>query len=78
MSDQHCPQLDKITVRRILHLDNPPRILATSDLFAVDFDHGVGTNDGKGDGLAKLLNLLLVVLILVTKIGRFGLIWTNL
>jgi hypothetical protein len=65
--DQHRSQLDEVAVRRIFDLDDSPRILPTSNLLAVNLDHRVGAHDREGDGLAKLLNLLLVVFILITK-----------
>ena len=71
MGDQHRSKLDEIAVCRIFHFHYAPGILTASDLLSVDLDHGVGANDGEGDRLAKLLNLRLVILILVARIGRF-------
>ena len=71
MGDQHRSKLDEIAVCRIFHFHNAPGILTPSDLLSVYLDHGIRANDGEGDRLAKLLNLRLVILILVAKIGRF-------
>ncbi len=73
MRNKHGSQLNKVAVGWILNFYDAPRVLSTPYLLAVDFNHGIGTNNGKGDGLSKLLYLLLVFLILVTENRSTGL-----
>jgi hypothetical protein len=45
--------------------DYSPRVLPSSDLFAVDLERGVAGDDGEGDALLQFLVLLLELVVLV-------------
>jgi hypothetical protein len=47
-------------------------IKLTPDLLAVDLDHGVGADHREGDGLAKLLDLLLVVFVFIAETNQLS------
>jgi len=45
--------------------NDSPRVLPSSDLFAVDLERGIAGNDGEGDALLQFLVLLLKLVVLV-------------
>ena len=67
MCNKHGPQLHKVTVGRILYFNYSPRILPSPQFFPAYVYEGVSADNGKWYGLPKLLNLLLEVVVLVTK-----------
>lgn len=54
---QHGAQLDEVAVFRVLNFDHSPRVLAPSDLAALDLEQCVGTADSKRDSFFQLANL---------------------
>lgn len=52
---------------RIFDFDHSPRIKAATNLLTADIDHGIGTDNGKGNGIPQPLNLLFEFLIFITK-----------
>ena len=67
MCNKHGPQLHKVTVGRVLYLNYSPGILPSSQFLSAYVYEGVSTDNGKWYRLPKLLNLLLEVVVLVTK-----------
>ena len=67
MCNKHGSQLHKVTMGRILYFNYSPRILPSSQFFPSYFNEGVSTDNGKWYRFAKLLNLLLEVVVLVTE-----------
>jgi hypothetical protein len=45
--------------------DDSPRVLPSSDLFAVDLKRGIAGNDGEGDTFLQFLVLLLELIVLI-------------
>lgn len=46
-TEQEVPEVNKLALVLVLDVDNAPPVLATANLFAVDNDRLLGTNDGK-------------------------------
>lgn len=67
---EHLPQLAKVAVRGVIHLDDAPRIRASADHTAVGCPCGtLRPNDGEGDGARDFLRLgdALFILVLVQR-----------
>jgi hypothetical protein len=54
---QHGAQLDKIAVFRILDFNHSPRVLAPSDLAALDLKQCIGTTNSKRNSFFQLTDL---------------------
>lgn len=49
VSDEHRPQLQKVLVLQVLHLQDAPRVEAASDLLALGFNRLIGSNHRERD-----------------------------
>ena len=68
--NQHCSQLNEITMGWIFDLYNTPGILPASHLFSFYFNHCISTHDSKWHGFTELLYLLFKIFVFVTEIKK--------
>ena len=63
VSDEHHPQLQKVLVLQVLHLQDGSRVEAASDLLALGFNQLIGSNHRERDAALEKSSLLFEIFI---------------
>lgn len=69
-SGQEVPQAHKLAVTLVLHVNDPPTVLATADLTAIDDDAVFGSDDSERDEVFEMgVEMALFFVLLVVIVG---------